>query len=68
MEEKLDAILKNQGIIIAMLTTIIEAIPGPGKQPDVKKMLEPLLNNPLFRDNPMMAEMMSNFTKNMGGQ
>ena len=67
VNEKLDEILKNQGIIIQMLTDIMEAMPAPGKHPDMLAAMAPLLNSPMIKGNPALADMVGTFMKNMGG-
>jgi hypothetical protein len=69
MEKKLDEILKNQGIIIQMLTDLIEAIPAPDKRgPDMQAAFAPLINSPMIKSNPVLAGMLDDMIKNMGGK
>jgi hypothetical protein len=63
-EEKLDAILKNQGIIIQMLSDVLEA---KRQRPDLKTAMAPILENPLFKNNPAVQNMLGALMKNMGG-
>jgi len=66
-DQKLDLILVQQTSIMQMLCDLIEAMPDPGTRPDLRKAMEPLLNNPIFKDNPMVTGMLNSFMDAMGG-
>ena len=68
MEGKIDQILKNQAIIIQMLTDIIESIPSPSTRPDMTEMFKPILDNPIIKNNPAMLGMLTTFMSQMGGK
>lgn len=68
IDQKLDEIIRNQTIIMQMLTDLIESVPDPAQRPNVLKALAPLLDSPMIKNNPALAEMVKGFTENIGGQ
>lgn len=67
-EDKLDKILKNQQTIMAMLEDILEAMPDPSQRPDIAAAMGPLMENPILKNNPAVAQMLGAFMNNMGGK
>jgi len=67
MEHKIDQILKNQGIIIQMLSDWMESATHRGKKPDMRAMLSPLLGSPVLRANPEVSKMIDDLLTTMGG-
>lgn len=66
-DQKLDLLLAQQNSIMQMLCDLIEAMPDPGTRPDLRKAMAPLLDNPIFKSNPMVAGMLNSFMDAMGG-
>lgn len=65
--ERFDTIEETMEYHTKLLEGILEAIPQPGKKPNLMEAMKPIMNHPLFKSNPAMAEMLNTFTKNMGG-
>lgn len=65
-EDKLDKILKNQSTIMQMLSDVLEAIPDPGQRPDMSAALKPLMDSPLFKNNPAVLSLLGSFIKKGG--
>lgn len=68
IEEKLDKILKNQEIIVRMLTDLLESVPDPSARPDIREAIKPLLASPIIKNNPVIANTLEQFMENMGGR
>jgi len=66
-EEKLDQILKNQAVIIGMLTDLLEATPDVSERPDIREVMRPLISSPIIENNPALKGMLSQMMNNMGG-
>jgi hypothetical protein len=66
LTDKLDEIIKNQHTIMSMLSDILEAMPDPSQRPDIAAAFKPLMDNPLFKDNPAMQSLLGSFIKKGG--
>lgn len=64
IDEKLDKILRNQEIIIQMLTDIMEMRKSV---PNIATAFKPILENPLIASNPSVRAMLDNIMDQMGG-
>lgn len=60
INHKLDKLIKNQEVIIQMLTDILES-----KKPNIKEVLKPMMENPLFKNNPVAANILENLLSNI---
>lgn len=65
-EAKLNQVLKNQNTIIQMLSDLLENKPGPGARMDISKIIEPLLDNPIIKSNPVFSKAFEEFKMHMG--
>jgi len=64
--ERFDAMEDALQYQTKLLETIVEAMPTG--RPNVMKALAPLFESPIIKNNPMLADMVKNFTANMGGE
>lgn len=66
--ERLDKLEKAVAYNTKLLESIVEAMPPVGSQPNVWKAMEPIMESPMVKGNPMLADMVATFKKNMGGK
>jgi hypothetical protein len=66
LEQKVDKVLENQEYLTKLLEGLLELIPPRKGRPNIQKALEPILNSPAMKNNPMVSQVMANFMKEMG--
>ena len=66
VDEKLDKVLANQLYITQLLESILEAIPS-GKKPDLQKIMAPLMQHPMIKNVPGVADMINEMAGAVGG-
>jgi hypothetical protein len=65
--ERLDKLEEHAAYNTKLLESIVESIPPAGSRPNVWAAMEPLMNSPMIKNNPALAEMVAAFKNNMGG-
>jgi hypothetical protein len=68
LRDELAKIRANQTYMIKLLETVVELIPPRGKQPRVDKLLKPLIDNPMIKNNPQLSSMVGRMIDGMGGE